>query len=337
MYKSECSQPHFTCSTVGRLRSVKDLLELYQTRASVRKFKPEPLREGDLDKILLAAQRAPTDATAQMYTLVRITDPALRASLAHLTSNAHIATAAEFFLILADVHRLRQMVKYRGGEWGHWPRTAAHFAIGDAVLAGSALATMAEGLGYGICWIGGVLNAIDPISQLCSLPEGVFPVAGLCVGVPDEVPMPRPRLRRELVVHENHYREYGPEELEAAYTDMRPITRSGDWYKVLSRYFAAGGTMEHREGPYQAHAAKAGFDPDLPEELLVKLGDRGIQAGSLGQLIEQTLAQGFRSVQFQPGLVWIEKEPEAYRGDGKPGEALAQALLQAPKERIIPQ
>lgn len=317
---------------------MNDLHEFYLRRASVRKFKPEPLREGDLDKILFAAQRAPTDATAQMYSLLRISSPELRREISsHSGTNPQIETCAEFFLILADVHRLQRLVQHRGGAWGHWPRTAAHFAIADAVLAGSALATMAESLGYGIVWVGGVLNGIHQISELCSLPTAVFPVAGLCVGLPEEVPSPRPRIRRALVVHENQYADYTPEQLEQAYTDMAPITRGGDWYKVLERYFAKGGTMEQREPAYQTLTAQQGFDPDLPEDLVRQLKNLEIEAGSLGQLIEQAYTRGFRSLQFhRSGYVWLEKEPEAYRGDGQPGEALAKALLQAPRERIIP-
>lgn len=316
---------------------MKDLLELYQTRASVRKFKPEPLRQGDLDKILFAAQRAPTDATAQMYSLLRISDPELRKQVSGLSgNNPHIETCAEFFLVLADVHRLRKLVEHKGGQWGHWPRIAAHFSIGDAFLAGSALATMAEGLGYGIVWIGGVLNGIAEIGKLCGLPKEVFPVAGLCVGVPDESPPPRPRLARELIVHDNRYQEPTPEQLEQAFTDMAPIAR-GDWYKLLERYFATGGSMEKREGMYQKFLALQGFDPDLPAELVDQLQAKEIAAGSLGELIEQVFAQDFRSIQFhREGHVWIETEPEAYRGEGKPGPALAEALLQAPRERIVP-
>jgi len=294
-----------------------DLYDLFLRRASVRKFRPEPLREGDLDKLLLAAQRAPTDATAQMYSLLRVSDGALRAEVARLSNNPHIQTAAEFFVLLADVHRLRRLVEHRGGEWGHWPRTAAHFAVADAVLAGSALATMAESLGYGICWIGGVLEAVEALGELFALPEGVFPVAGLCVGVPEEVPAPRPRLSRRLVVHENRYREPEPAELDQAYGDMRPITRSGDWYKVLERYFTRGGIMEQREPAYQRFTARQGFDPDLPP---------GTDAPSLGGLIEQALAQGYRSVLFREGICWVEREPEASRGEGKPGGALSGAL-----------
>lgn len=314
---------------------MRDLFELYQHRASVRKFKPEPLREGDLEKLLFAAQRAPTDATAQMYTILRITDRSLRREIARLANNdEHVQTAAEFFLILADVHRLQRLVEHRGGRWGHWPRTAAHFSTVDAVLAGSALATMAESLGYGICWIGGVLNGIQEISELCRLPEGVFPVAGLCVGIPEVIPAPRPRLPRELVVHENTYREPEPAELDRAFEAMRPITRSGDWYKVLERYFTSGGTMEEREGRYQRLVARHSFDPDLPPEGLKRLEPHGIHAGSLGELIERALAEGYRSVLFRRGVVWLEREAEAFRGEGKPGEAIIRAFLDAlsPKE-----
>lgn len=308
---------------------MSDLYPLYQHRASVRKFKPEPLRPGDLDKLLFAAQRAPTDATAQMYSLLRVTQAPLRQQIAKLAGEQeHIISAAEFFLILADVHRLRQLIEQRGGSWGYWPRTAAHFAITDAALAGSALATMAESLGYGIVWIGGVLNGIEEISELCHLPQGVFPVAGLCVGVPDEIPAPRPRLPRELVVHENQYRPATPEQLGQAYSDMAPITRSGDWYKVLSRYFQTGGIMEQREAKYQRLGAHQGFDPDLPPELLARLGAWAKEVGSLGDLIQATFELGFRSIQFhRQGHVWIESEPQAYRGEGEPGEALARALL----------
>lgn len=310
---------------------MSELYALYQRRASVRKFKPEPLREGDLEKILFAAQRAPTDATAQMYSLLRVSDPLLRRQISsHSGRNPHIETCAEFFLILADVHRLQRLLEHRGEALGRWPRTALHFAIVDAVLAGSALATMAESLGYGIVWIGGVLNGIREISRLCGLPRGVVPVAGLCVGVPDEAPPPRPRLPRSMVLHENRYRAYEPEELEQAYAQMAPIARGGDWRELLKRYFAQGGTMEAREPAYRVFTAQQGFEPDLPAELLERLQERGLEAGSLGELIAQAHARGFRSLQFHSqGHVWIEKEPAAYRGQGAPGEALGQALLEA--------
>lgn len=305
-------------------------MQLYRQRASVRRFKPQPLQDGDLEDLLLAAQRAPTDATAQMYSLLRVVNPELRQQIATLSNNnTHVATAAEFFLVLADVHRLQQLVEHRGAVWGNWPRTAAHFATVDAVLAASALATAAEAKGYGICWIGGVLNAIGPISELCALPTGVFPVAGLCVGVPDESPAPRPRLPQRLVVHQDRYQPAQAADLDQAYAQMAPITRSGDWFKVLERYFAQDGIMPEREGRFQELLARQGFDPDLPAQLLQALSQHGPTPPSMGTLIEQILAKGYRSVLFRQGEVWLEAEPYAYRGEGPPAQALLKAVLES--------
>ena len=297
-----------------------DLHQLFTQRASVRRFRPEPLRPGDLEQLLWAAQRAPTDATAQLYSLLRVTDPQLRAQMGRLTNNPHVVQAAEFFLVLADLHRLHQLVEHTGAQWGDWPRTGVHFAITDAVLAGSALAIMAESLGYGICWIGGVINGMTEIAQLCQLPQEVLIVAGLCVGVPDESPAPRPRLERDLVVHQNLYRSPQPAELDQALMDMAPITRSGDWGALLRHYFAAGGTMSQREVGYRQELVRQGFEPNLPPAAFSLAGQ------TLGQLIEATFEAGYRSVVFRSGEVWIESEPQAYRGEGRPGEALTQAL-----------
>ena len=48
---------------------------------------------------------------------------------------------------------------------------ALHFAILDAGLAGAYLALTAEALGYGVCFIGGVLNGIEALLDLLKLPQ----------------------------------------------------------------------------------------------------------------------------------------------------------------------
>ncbi|MDX2007383.1 MAG: hypothetical protein SFU83_19270 [Meiothermus sp.] len=75
----------------------------------------------------------------------------------------------------------------------------------------------------------------------------------------------------------------------------------------------------------------------ISPELKAQLEAKEVHAETLGELIEAAYALGFRSIQFHhKGYVWLEKEPEAYRGDGNPDEALALAILQAPKERFQP-
>ncbi len=294
-----------------------DLTPALAKRRSVRRFKPEPIPEEDLAKLLFALQRAPTDASAQLYSVLRVKDRGLRETIARLSGDQeHIREAAEFFLFLADVHRLERLLAHRGERMAPWPKTALHFAILDAGLSAAYLALTAEAMGYGICFIGGVLNEPEALLDLLRLPPGVFPVVGLTVGVPDEEGSPRPRLPRHLVVHEDAYRPYGPEDLEAAFQAMAPYSRTGDWGRVLKRYFAQGGAMEAREAPYGRALARQGLDPDLPP---------GSPFYSLGSLIEAALKEA-RGVLFRSGEAWLERETEAFRGEGKPGEALLEAL-----------
>ncbi len=297
-----------------------ELTEVLARRRSTRRFKPLPIPEADLEKLLFALQRAPTDASAQLYSVIRVQDPTLRDQVARLSGDQeHIRQAAEFFVFLADVHRLERLLAHRGERMARWPRTALHFAILDAGIAASYLALTAEALGYGVCFIGGVLNGIEALIPLLELPPGVLPVVGLAVGVPDEEGPPRPRLPRGLVVHQDRYRPYREEDLEAGFQAMASYSRVGDWGRVLRRYFAQGGTMEEREGPYGRAASRQGFDPDLPP---------GAAFYSLGGLLAEALREA-RGVLFRPGEAWLEREAEAFRGEGSPGEALLQALAKA--------
>ncbi len=233
------------------------LLNVFWRHRTIRHFLPDPVREEHLDMMLWAAQRAPTDASAQMYTIIRITNPDLRDRMATLAGNQqHIRDCAEYFVICLDVYRLRRLVEHRGGRFGMGNRLALIFGTLDAGLAAENLALAAEALGYGTCFIGGIQNAVDVIARELNLPPGVLPVCGLCVGVPDPEhipPEPRPRLPRWAVVHENGYRDYTHEDLEACYEAMAPISRSRDWYRMLSRYFTDTGIMVQRE-PVMARA-----------------------------------------------------------------------------------
>ena len=56
------------------------------------------------------------------------------------------------------------------------------------------LVTAAESESLGICYIGGIRNNPGPVSALLRLPQGVYPVFGLCLGYPDQDPEIKPRL-----------------------------------------------------------------------------------------------------------------------------------------------
>ncbi|GAA5512075.1 hypothetical protein Dcar01_00789 [Deinococcus carri] len=246
-------------------RTPQEVRASYDAHRTVRQYvtqadgTPLPMPADHLDAILYAAQRAPTDATAQLYSFIRLVRPEVRAGVAELTTNAHIATASEAFVVCLDVRRVGRVLEAAGQEVGQWPAIAVHFGIGDAVMAGQNLLTAAEMLGYQGCWIGGVLNGLEGILDLLDLPAGVLPFAALTLGLPAEEPPLRPRVPRPLVVHEDRYRDGSEEELRHAVEVMNPIAargdKPGDWVRLLRAYWAPGGSMEKRE-PHLVAALK---------------------------------------------------------------------------------
>ena len=78
-------------------------------------------------------------------------------------------------------------------------------APSDVALFAQNVAIAAESKGYGICYIGGVRNAPEEISELLSLPKGVAPLFAMTIGVPDEANEVKPRLPVEAIIHENSY------------------------------------------------------------------------------------------------------------------------------------
>jgi FMN reductase (NADPH) len=229
---------------------VNDLRARLSSRKTVRLYLPEPVPEEDIQFLLGVARKAPTDATGQMYSLIRITDRGLRDRIASLCGDqAHIRMAPEFFIVCADIARLKALLEHRGKTLGMKPRVALHFAIVDATIAASYLALAAETLGYGICFIGAVVNHIDELCRLLLLPKGVLPVVGLTLGRPDPTEERKiiPRLPQNLTVHENLYLRPTLSDLNSAYEAMAEASRRGDWVFTLDRYFGAGGVMESRE------------------------------------------------------------------------------------------
>ena len=217
-----------------------------------------PLASGDLVHIIDAGRRAPTGGSGQIYSVVRVTDADLRDGLASLAGDQqHIRDAAEFFVFCADLRRTRQMLEHRGGTYGVQSRVAIHYGTMEALLLAANLATAAEALGYGTCFIGAILNHLDVIAQELRLPAGVMPLVGLTVGVIDEerATALSPRLGRDLVFHENAYREPGPGDRDAAYEAM------GDrWYDSLKRFFGPGGVLGRREPIWIRTLAQQGFE-----------------------------------------------------------------------------
>jgi nitroreductase len=225
-----------------------DFFEVVERRRSVRRFKRVKIPEEDVRRIMEAGRLAPTDATLHLWSAIRVVDEAKKAEIAKLIGQQHVEEGSDFFVFLADLYRLRELLRFRGREFVEDKFALFVFAAVDAALAAENMALAAAALGYGSCFIGAIQNAAGEIVKLLNLPPLTYPLFGLVVGVPDEDPPLRPRLPLEMLFHIDTYRRYTNAELDHAFRVMAKITRSGDWLRLLERYAGRGGYFDVRSG-----------------------------------------------------------------------------------------
>ncbi len=176
---------------------------------SVRGYRPDPLPEGALATIIAAAQSAATSSNLQTWSVVAVTDPAIKAQCAVMSGGqAHIEQCPVFLLFLADLARLdRVAVQENIPRAGNDTFEMFLCAAIDASLAAQNATVAAESLGLSTVYIGGMRNKPEELAALLTLPPACAVVFGLCVGYAAEGHggSVKPRLPQEAVLHQGHY------------------------------------------------------------------------------------------------------------------------------------
>ena len=188
-------------------QTASELLE----RRSVRVFSERPVSAEEKDIILRCACAAPTAGNQQLYTIIDVTDQALKEQLVVTCDNQpFIATAPLVLIFCADCRKWYEAFR----EAGCNPRLPGPgdllLAVSDANIAAQNAVTAAHSLGIESCYIGDVMENCERQRELLKLPEYVFPAAMLVFGYPGEaVEKQRKPLRApmEYIVSENRYPE----------------------------------------------------------------------------------------------------------------------------------
>ncbi|MGM9925033.1 MAG: oxygen-insensitive NADPH nitroreductase [Bacillus sp. (in: firmicutes)] len=188
--------------------TTNETIKTMQNHVSVRKFTDEAIPQEHLLQILAAAQGAASSHFVQAYSIIHITDADKKAKIAEYAGNqAQVAECADFLLFCGDLKRLEYACQKHDIEIEHDLLENFMVATIDAALVAQNTLTAAESLGYGGCYIGGVRNNPSAISELVGLPDKVFPLFGMTLGVPAKRNDVKPRLPLEAVLHENIYDE----------------------------------------------------------------------------------------------------------------------------------
>lgn len=196
------------------------MIESLMTHRSIRTYKDEPVQPDVLHTIIRAGQHASTANGVQAYSVIHVTDEKKRKQLAELSKNpTQFNTAGAVLILCMDFYRIKEAARQAGKDVSFDLAENLLVATTDVALFAQNIAVAAESLGFGICYIGGVRNAPEEISELLELPEGVAPMYGLTIGVPDEEREVKPRLPIEAVVHENTYHTEKYDELIPTYDE----------------------------------------------------------------------------------------------------------------------
>ena len=154
---------------------MNETLQSLKKRRSIRKYKPDQIRDDELNAILEAGMYAPSAANQQSATMVVVQQPALRAKLTKM--NAAVIG--------------KEMDPYYGAPtiilvFGDKTKAAP---IEDASLVLGNLGIAAHALGIGSCWI-----HREKQMKEWGLSEDCFGVGSIILGYPDcEEPKAPPR------------------------------------------------------------------------------------------------------------------------------------------------
>ncbi|MBL1267973.1 MAG: oxygen-insensitive NADPH nitroreductase [Halomonas sp.] len=223
---------------------MNDVIKLLKSHRSIRKFSDRPIPKELLLELIQAGQGAATSSHVQAYTVIHVKDQANREQIAELAGGqGYIATCADFLVFCADMKRPTEASERTGANVVRGMTEQLLVATVDTALMAQNVAVAAESEGLGICYIGGIRNNPQEVSDLLRLPKHVYPVFGMCLGYPEQEPEVKPRLPVEAVLKEDYYTE-DCEQVEAFDTTMQAYyqarsssNKDTDWSRNLKPLF----------------------------------------------------------------------------------------------------
>ena len=228
---------------------MNEVLRQLHARKSVRAFLDKPVPPEVKRAVLEAACAAPTAGNQQLYTILDVTDQAVKDTLAETCDHQpFIAKAPMVLIFCADCRKWYDAYAAAGcaprapGPGDLW------LALSDANIAAQNAVTAAWSLGLGSCYIGDILENAETHRALLRLPEYVVPAAMLVFGYPTRQQQEREKpVRCDLrhIVHENAYRPMDGAELKEMLAPQAGERPYADWLRAFcQRKYNSGFSRE---------------------------------------------------------------------------------------------
>jgi nitroreductase len=172
-----------------------DVFEAIKGRRSVRAFKSQDVPGETVEKLVQAAQWAPSAGNLQPWEFIIVRRAETKRRLVEAAlDQTFIEEAPVVIVVCANKNRSSQ---------GYGSRGRTLYCLQDTAAAIQNLHLAACSLGLGTCWVGAFSE--KKAREVLRIPEGIRPVAMIPVGYPDETPTPR---RRRPINHMVHYEAF---------------------------------------------------------------------------------------------------------------------------------
>lgn len=158
-----------------------EFFEAIKSRRSIRKYKPDRLEKGDLEKVLEAARLAPSAKNLQPYKFILVDDRTIISGLVGACRNQTFIGEAPLVIVMC-VNPAEASGTLGGRE---------NSAYVDAAIAMEHLVLAATALGLGACWIGSFSE--EKVREVLDVPGDWRVVAVTPIGKPAEKPAARPK------------------------------------------------------------------------------------------------------------------------------------------------
>jgi nitroreductase len=166
-----------------------DLFKVMAARRSTRKFDNKKMvEEWKIDKILAAADTAPTAGNFQGFEIFYVRDPKVKEKLVEAANNQPHVNTPVVIVFCKNPSRVKLNFP---------PEILAKFAIQDATLAAAYSQLAAHALGLSSIWIG----MFDEQKVMDAIGTDLKPSSLLCIGYPAQKRGPRSRRKLKDLIH----------------------------------------------------------------------------------------------------------------------------------------
>ncbi len=210
-----------------------NLFDLMIKRRSVRCFKDTKIPDEIINNLVQVANNAPSGGNIQPISIIIIQKVEGRKKLTEFVGGQPWVENAPLSIIFCIfIYRIKNWT-LKSDTYFQGENSLSHFLIAYADLMGAAqnVVILAESYGLGSVYVGSIQSKIDDVREYFSIPKYVLPMMFLSIGYPESIPRNIPKLKHNLIAHNEKYKILSDDEIAEAYNN-----KYGDFDENVDKY-----------------------------------------------------------------------------------------------------